>query len=317
MLPLSCSSTTFHWWLADIWRMYGACFALVTLTYHWQKFYCSIHARFIRNWWVLVCRLCVIFRWTFFVHNHVFAVWGLCMHLRWSAWFVWFVRYISVFFGCHSSVIFHRINKWKWSIFSTDKHAQLNLMRNSCVSVLVGLCDLAFTSYELLKTWNRVKCWSGEHQRTATEVPRQKNWWNAQIADVSRKTRNLWAIHAFTRLLGSVTDDLKFCNLLRSCSKFKKKIILFRVSLLLLFCLVGFFFFIVCFVFWGFFFGGGCFVVCVCVFCFFVCSFVCLLAFIVFILFWYFIFLRGEWRTNQSAYTPHTLLNNTKVNNFN
>ena len=45
-------------------------------------------------------------------------------------------------------------------------------------------------SFELLKTWNRVKHRYGEHRRTTAEVPRQKNWWNAQIADVSRKTRN-------------------------------------------------------------------------------------------------------------------------------
>ena len=46
-------------------------------------------------------------------------------------------------------------------------------------------------SFELLKTWNRVKRQSGEYRRTAMEVPRQKNWWNAQIAVVSRKTRTL------------------------------------------------------------------------------------------------------------------------------
>ena len=60
-------------------------------------------------------------------------------------------------------------------------------------------------SFELLKTWKRVKHRHGEHRRTTAEVPRQKNWWNAQIADVSRKTRNLCVIHAFTRILGSVT----------------------------------------------------------------------------------------------------------------
>ena len=63
-------------------------------------------------------------------------------------------------------------------------------------------------SFELLKTWNRVKHRYGEHRRTTAEVPRQKNWWNAQIADVSRKTRNLCVIHAFTRILGSVTGPL-------------------------------------------------------------------------------------------------------------
>ena len=66
----------------------------------------------------------------------------------------------------------------------------------------------AKTSFELLKTWNRVKHRHGEHRRTTAEVPRQKNWWNAQIADVSRKTRNLCVIHAFTRILGSVTGPL-------------------------------------------------------------------------------------------------------------
>ena len=60
-------------------------------------------------------------------------------------------------------------------------------------------------SFELLKTCNRVKHRYGEHRRTTAEVPRQKNWWNAQIADVSRKTRNLCVIRAFTRILGSVT----------------------------------------------------------------------------------------------------------------
>ena len=64
-------------------------------------------------------------------------------------------------------------------------------------------------SFELLKTWNRVKHWYGEHRRTTAEVPRQKNWWNAQIADESRKSRNLCVIHAFTRILGSVTGPLK------------------------------------------------------------------------------------------------------------
>ena len=63
-------------------------------------------------------------------------------------------------------------------------------------------------SFELLKTWNRVKHRYGEHRRTTAEVPGQKNWWNAQIADVSRKTRNLCVIHAFTRILGSVTGPL-------------------------------------------------------------------------------------------------------------
>ena len=63
-------------------------------------------------------------------------------------------------------------------------------------------------SFELLKTWNCVKHRYGEHRRTTAEVPRQKNWWNAQIADVSRKTRNLCVIHAFTRILGSVTGPL-------------------------------------------------------------------------------------------------------------
>ena len=63
-------------------------------------------------------------------------------------------------------------------------------------------------SFELLKTWNRVKHRHGEHRRTTAEVPRQKNWWNAQIADVSRKTRNLCVIHAFTRIFGSVTGPL-------------------------------------------------------------------------------------------------------------
>ena len=66
-------------------------------------------------------------------------------------------------------------------------------------------------SFELLKTWNRVKHRYGEHRRTTAEVPRQKNWWNAQIADVSRKTRNLCVIHAFTRILGSVTGPLHTC----------------------------------------------------------------------------------------------------------
>ena len=64
-------------------------------------------------------------------------------------------------------------------------------------------------SFELLKIWNRVKHRYGEHRRTTAEVPRQKNWWNAQIADVSCKTRNLCVIHAFTRILGSVTGPLR------------------------------------------------------------------------------------------------------------
>ena len=63
-------------------------------------------------------------------------------------------------------------------------------------------------SFELLKTWNHVKHRYGEHRRTTAEVPRQKNWWNAQIADVSRKTQNLCVIHAFMRILGSVTGPL-------------------------------------------------------------------------------------------------------------
>ena len=63
-------------------------------------------------------------------------------------------------------------------------------------------------SFELLKTWNRVKHRYGEHRRTTAEVPRQKNWWNSQIADVTRKTQNLCVIHAFTRILGSVTGPL-------------------------------------------------------------------------------------------------------------
>ena len=66
-------------------------------------------------------------------------------------------------------------------------------------------------SFELLKTWNRVKHRYGEHRRTTAEVPCQKNLWNAQIADVSRKTRNLCVIHAFTRILGSVTGPLAIC----------------------------------------------------------------------------------------------------------
>ena len=72
-------------------------------------------------------------------------------------------------------------------------------------------------SFELLKTWNRVKHRYGEQRRTTAEVPRQKNWWNAQIADVSRKTRNLCVIHAFTRILGSVTGPLlRICSFFRS-----------------------------------------------------------------------------------------------------
>ena len=64
-------------------------------------------------------------------------------------------------------------------------------------------------SFELLKTWNRAKHRYGEHRRTTAEVTRQKSWWNAQIADVSRKTRNMCVIHAFTRILGSVTGPLR------------------------------------------------------------------------------------------------------------
>ena len=63
-------------------------------------------------------------------------------------------------------------------------------------------------SFELLKTRNRVKRRSGEHRRTTTEVLCQTNWWNAQIAHVSRKTRILCVIHAFTRLLGCVNTTL-------------------------------------------------------------------------------------------------------------
>ena len=68
-------------------------------------------------------------------------------------------------------------------------------------------------SFDLLKTWNRVKHRYGEHRRTTAEVPRQKNWWNAQIADVSRKTRNLCVIHAFTRIFGSVTGPLHHAHI--------------------------------------------------------------------------------------------------------
>ena len=63
-------------------------------------------------------------------------------------------------------------------------------------------------SFELLKTWNRVKRRSGEHRRTTTEVPRQTKWWNAQIAHVLCQTRILCVIHASTRLLGCVTTTL-------------------------------------------------------------------------------------------------------------
>jgi hypothetical protein len=54
-------------------------------------------------------------------------IWGLCVHLRWSAWFVSDLCAIFPYFSRNSSVIFRRVNQWKWSILSTDKHAQQNL----------------------------------------------------------------------------------------------------------------------------------------------------------------------------------------------
>ena len=79
-----------------------------------------------------------------------------------------------------------------------------NIRKTAQYSVI----SYAKSSFELLKTWKRIKRRSGEHLQTTTEVPSQKNWWNVQIVDVSRKTRILCAIHAFTRILGSVTAPL-------------------------------------------------------------------------------------------------------------
>ena len=85
---------------------------------------------------------------------------------------------------------------------TTQKLRKLRKTAQYCVHSYVK------PSFELLKTRNRVKRRSGEHRQTTTEVPCQTNWWNAQIAHVSRKTRILCVIHAFTRLLGCVTTTL-------------------------------------------------------------------------------------------------------------
>jgi hypothetical protein len=59
-----------------------------------------------------------------------------------SAWFV--SDLICALYFCIFCAI-HQWFQWKWSVFSTDKHAQPNFMRNSWAYVLVGLCDRAFT----------------------------------------------------------------------------------------------------------------------------------------------------------------------------
>jgi hypothetical protein len=72
------------------------------------------------------------------------AVWGLCVHLRLSAWFLSDLCVIFLYFLRNSSVIFRRVDQSKWWIFSTDKHAQPNFMHNSCLNyALVGLCNRA------------------------------------------------------------------------------------------------------------------------------------------------------------------------------
>ena len=53
-----------------------------------------------------------------------------------------------------------------------------------------GVNSYAKPSFELFKTWNRAQRGYGEHRRTTTHVPRQKHWWNAQIADASRNYFN-------------------------------------------------------------------------------------------------------------------------------
>ena len=51
-------------------------------------------------------------------------------------------------------------------------------------------------SFELLKSRNQVKRRFGEHRRTTTEAPRQKNWWNAQIECCAwfMRLRDFWAV---------------------------------------------------------------------------------------------------------------------------
>ena len=101
---------------------------------------------------------------------------------------------------------------------TTQTTQKLRKAAQNCVN------SYAKPSFELLKTWNRVKRRSGVHRRTSTDAPHKKNWWNAQIADVSRKTRILCVIHAFTRILASVTRPLRSRNLtrdLRSLVRFR------------------------------------------------------------------------------------------------
>ena len=102
------------------------------------------------------------------------------------------------------------------NIFANDHWYSMHISRIVCIRASQTTQKLRKTaqycvnsyvkpSFELLKTRNYVKRRSGEHRRPTTEVPHQTNWWNAQIAHVSRKTRILCVIHVFTRLLGCVT----------------------------------------------------------------------------------------------------------------
>ena len=138
MLPLSRSSTTFHWRLADIWRMFRACNTYVSLKVTEKKFY----ARFIRSSLVIVRILCVVFRGAFVAHNHVFALFGafacLCAEVRGLL--------VICAWSFRSSCAIHRwffIAKWSNSR-RTSTHNQI-FMRDSCVYVLVGLCDRALS----------------------------------------------------------------------------------------------------------------------------------------------------------------------------
>jgi hypothetical protein len=57
VLVLRCYSRIYMYYV----HMYGECFALVTLTYHWQKFVCVNHTQFTYNSSVIVSRLSVEF----------------------------------------------------------------------------------------------------------------------------------------------------------------------------------------------------------------------------------------------------------------
>jgi hypothetical protein len=81
MLPLSRSSTTFHWRLTEIWRMFHACNTYLKLTKILLRKSCVIHTQFITD----SVQIMRGFPWNFHrAQPHIRPVWDLCVLKRWS-----------------------------------------------------------------------------------------------------------------------------------------------------------------------------------------------------------------------------------------